>query len=112
MDDGTVVRVPAAEVAATILRQRQKLAEAKEHARLGALQRDDEQRQMAQEHGRKGGRKPKTKRDDQIRARVAELKRIRRTLNARERYEDVGAEFGLSWSAVRDIVNPKKTPKG
>ncbi len=69
---------------------------------------DREQRQVAAAHGRKGGRPSKADRDRRITDRHAELLPRRRSLSARELYEDIGAEFGLSWTTVRDIVNPGK----
>lgn len=69
---------------------------------------DREQRRVAADHGRKGGRPSKVDLHRRIIERHAELLQRRRSLSARELYEDIGAEFGRHWTTVRDIVNPGK----
>jgi hypothetical protein len=63
-----------------------------------------DRRRVAAEHGRKGGRPSKAERNRKIAGRYAELLAVRRGVADDELYEDVGAEFNLTGSEVRDIV--------
>lgn len=71
------------------------------------LRRAQDLHEVAVASGKRGGRPRKADEHAAIRARFAELRPRRRTLTARELYEDIAHEFGKHWTTVRDIVTSK-----
>ena len=72
---------------------------------LGAIDAEEAAKAASVEHGKKGGRPSKAARDAVWLALFKAAKSKPIPLSAREIYDDIAADAGVKWTAVRDAIS-------